>query len=241
LKESATELRKTYGLQIESIAPFAKVRRRQLPALLFLDARALDERLLQIVKRAHRKAQPVLIGVASVDESIRVSALLSASALPHELLNAGEHAKEAAIVATAGQKGRITVATNMAGRGTDILLGEGVAQAGGLLVVSCQSNGSQRIDRQLSGRSGRRGDPGSAATLLSVKRGVLARFLPSWFWDFLWIFVAKDAALPDWLGERILRLAQRFEEFGAMRQRRLMMRNDEMIEENLSFGGKKDQ
>jgi preprotein translocase subunit SecA len=238
LNESAAELRRTYGLAIEKIAPFTKNLRRQSPAQLFLDASALDAHLLRLINQCRQNGQPILIGVDSVGESLRVSRLLNEQGFKHALLNASEHAQEAKIIAKAGERGCITVATNMAGRGTDIALGDSVASLGGLLVISCQSNSSRRIDRQLSGRSGRRGDPGSAVSLVSVKSKVLTRFLPPWAWHLLGALFLNRVWLPGWLGEPLLRSAQRIEELRSMNQRRTMMASDEAIEQSLSFAGK---
>jgi preprotein translocase subunit SecA len=240
LRESATELRRTYGLHIDRIPPFIPSQRTNHAAQLYFDQKKLDEALLHLVRQGHERGQPILIGTDSVDESHRVSRFLKLHALSHSLLNAQEHALEALIIAKAGQSKHITVATNMAGRGTDITLGEGVKALGGLMVISCQCNGSRRIDRQLSGRSGRRGDPGSSRTLLNVQRGVLAKVIPQWAWAVLRAFKKKDGALPTWLGEYILRRYQTFFEGRAMRQRSSMMSNDEAIEKRLSFGGLKD-
>jgi preprotein translocase subunit SecA len=240
LFESARELRLTYGLSIDRIAPFVPSQRQSDKVQLFFEQSMMDRSLLQLILTNHRRGQPILLGTDSVDESVRVSRLLTKHKIPHSLLNAQAHEKEAAIIEKAGQMGAITVATNIAGRGTDIALGEGVKALGGLLVVSCQCNGSRRIDRQLSGRSGRRGDPGSAKSLLNVQHGLLGQVIPRKVWALLRVAENNEGALPGWLGELILRRYQSFYEAKAMRQRRSMMSNDEAIERRLSFGGLKD-
>jgi preprotein translocase subunit SecA len=121
------------------------------------------------VKELHQRGQPVLVGTRSVAASETVSGLLAAEGLPHQLLNARQDEQEAEIVAQAGQPGRITVATNMAGRGTDIKLGPGVAELGGLHVIATELHESARIDRQLFGRCARQGDPGGFEALLSLE------------------------------------------------------------------------
>jgi preprotein translocase subunit SecA len=240
LKESARELRETYGLCIESINPFTKSQRKNLPVRLYFKQNTLDSDLLSLIQRNHSAKRPILIGTDSVEDSLRVSQLLTKHKLAHNLLNAIEHAKEAEIIAQAGHQQQITVTTNMAGRGTDISLGPGVSELGGLLVVSCQSNSSSRIDRQLSGRCGRRGDPGSALTLLNVQRGLLGKTASAKTWACLEPLAGAKGFLPAWLGEFILRKSQFLSETKAMKQRLAMMQSDAAIEKRLSFGGRKD-
>jgi preprotein translocase subunit SecA len=186
------------------------------------------------------KGQPILIGTDSVQASNRISRLLQAQGFKHCLLNATEHEKEAQIIEKAGELGAITVATNMAGRGTDIALSNEATRLGGLLVISNQANESKRIDRQLSGRSGRRGDPGCVVTLLNVKHGMLAKEVPMVVWKIAKLLRTSEQAVPNWLGEFILRKSQWLHELKASRKRAAMMRSDEAIEKRLSFGGRKD-
>jgi preprotein translocase subunit SecA len=240
LKESAKELRLTYGLAIEKIGLFTPSQRQQPPVQIFANQKFADKKFLQLVFENHLRGRPILIGTDSVEDSARVSQLLALNNFKHALLNAREHEKEATIVAQAGQLGKITVATNMAGRGTDIALGDGVKALGGLLVISCQSNSSARIDRQLSGRSARRGDPGCAVTLLNVKRGLLAKSLSDSSRNKLAFLTNEDGALPGWLGNFIVKICQYRSEALAMQQRISMMKTDEAIENSLSFGGRKD-
>jgi preprotein translocase subunit SecA len=240
LKESAKELRLTYGLAIEKIGLFTPSQRQQPPVQIFANQKFADKKFLQLVFENHLRGRPILIGTDSVEDSARVSQLLALNNFKHALLNAREHEKEATIVAQAGQLGKITVATNMAGRGTDIALGDGVKALGGLLVISCQSNSSARIDRQLSGRSARRGDPGCAVTLLNVKRGLLAKSLSDSLRNKLAFLTNEEGSLPGWLGNFIVRICQYRSEALAMQQRISMMKTDEAIENSLSFGGRKD-
>jgi preprotein translocase subunit SecA len=240
LTESEQELRRQYHLTIEKIAPFKTNQRVDKPALIFLDLQARDQHLIKEIGAAHAKEQPILIGTDSVKESNRISQLLTKERLLHSLLNATEHEKEAAIIEKAGELGSITVATNMAGRGTDIPLPTLSATKGGLLVISCQANASRRIDRQLSGRSGRRGDPGCTLTLLSVQNGLLAQKVPKLVWKAISLKSPKDSAVPPWLGEFILRTCQSLHERKAAKSRLEMMKSDEAIEKRLSFGGRKD-
>ncbi len=236
LKESRAELQRNYGLGIISIPPFLPSKRRQYPAKVYVDSSKLDHSLIALISRHHQRGQPILIGVDSVEESLRISGLLKNNQLKHQLLNAAEHEREANIIANAGSLFCITIATNMAGRGTDIAISEKVRALGGLMVVSCQLNGARRIDRQLSGRSGRGGDPGCAFTLVSVQRELLSQFLPYSVWKLLAWSGSETGRLAAWLGEPLLRLAQRKQEHEARQRRDFMMQQDEAIERNLSFG-----
>ena len=136
------------------------------------------KRILLEIRRVHERRQPVLVGTRSVQASEYISQLLEAENLNHQMLNAVRHREEAQIIAGAGQAGNITVATNMAGRGTDIKLGRGVAELGGLHVIASERNESGRIDRQLFGRCGRQGDPGSAQAFVSFEDELVRRHAP---------------------------------------------------------------
>jgi preprotein translocase subunit SecA len=146
--------------------------------LIFGSEKAKYEALAEEVKIRHEKGQPILIGTPSVEKSEIVDNLLNKLEIPHEVLNAKNHAREAAIIAEAGQKGAVTIATNMAGRGTDIKLGEGVKELGGLAVLATERNESRRIDNQLKGRSGRQGDPGYSRFYVSLQDELFIRFAP---------------------------------------------------------------
>ena len=128
----------------------------------------------------HEQGRPVLVGTVSIETSEQLSELLGRRGVKHEVLNAKQHAREATIVSRAGQPGAVTIATNMAGRGTDIKLGEGVAAAGGLHVIGTERHESRRIDNQLRGRSGRQGDPGSSRFFVSFEDEIMRRFAPEW-------------------------------------------------------------
>ena len=132
--------------------------------------------LLQDIKERHEKGQPILVGTVAVETSERISRLLKKEGVPHEVLNAKNHFREAEIVVNAGQPGAVTIATNMAGRGTDIKLGPGVKELGGLAVIGTERHESRRIDNQLRGRSGRQGDPGVSQFYLSLEDDLMKRF-----------------------------------------------------------------
>jgi preprotein translocase subunit SecA len=151
--------------------------RRALPPLVFASAEAKWQGIVAEVRTLHDAGRPVLIGTRSIEKSQLLAQLLDAAALPHVVLNAREIAREAEIVAGAGQAGQVTVATNMAGRGTDILLGPGVAELGGLHVILSEMHEASRIDRQFIGRGGRQGDPGSFRFFLSLDDELLTEAL----------------------------------------------------------------
>lgn len=175
-KTEAGEFEKTYGLNVVVIPTNKPVIREDLPDVIFKKRQAKFNAILEDVKERHAKGQPILIGSDSVDESMEVHELFKKENLPHEVLNANNHEREAEIVKNAGQKDSITIITNMAGRGTDIQLGEGVVELGGLHVVGVTRNESRRIDNQLRGRSGRQGDPGSTQYYISLEDRIVKNF-----------------------------------------------------------------
>ncbi|MEM9416370.1 MAG: hypothetical protein AAGA29_12975 [Planctomycetota bacterium] len=182
------------------------------------------------VAGTHASGRPVLIGTRSVESSEALSALLTERNLPHRVLNAVRHEEEAAIVAQAGQKGAITVATNMAGRGTDIKLGPGVAKLGGLHVISVERNDSKRIDRQLIGRAGRQGDPGSAEGFAALDDVLVKRYGPK--------LNRKLAAATPPARRALLQRAQRRAQRMGKTQRQQVMKMDQQLAEQLGFAGR---
>jgi preprotein translocase subunit SecA len=158
---SAAELRRIYRCRVVVVPTHRPVIREKLPTQVFADAERKWAAVVEEVRQMHAEGRPVLIGTRSIDKSQRLSDLLAAAGIEHQVLNANFIEEEADIVARAGQKGKVTVSTNMAGRGTDIRLGDGVAERGGMHVICTEMHDSSRIDRQLIGRCGRQGDPGS--------------------------------------------------------------------------------
>ena len=172
--DQATEFRELYGLEVEAIAPNRPVIRRDDPDRGFATRAEKEDAVLDEIRRRHRSRQPVLVGTSSVEESERLSARLRD--VPHEVLNARNEEAEAAIVARAGEAGAVTISTNMAGRGVDIRLGPGVAELGGLHVIGTNRHESSRIDRQLRGRAGRQGDPGSSQFFVSLQDPLMIKY-----------------------------------------------------------------
>lgn len=172
----AAEFNEIYGLSVMIIPTNKPCQRKDRNDVIFKTRREKFAAVLQDIEEAHRRGQPVLIGTASVEASEALSQVLKRSKVVHSVLNAKFHDREAEIVARAGQKGAVTIATNMAGRGTDIKLGEGVPELGGLFVVGTERHESRRIDRQLRGRCARQGDPGMSKFFVSLEDDLMRLF-----------------------------------------------------------------
>jgi len=172
----AAEFQKIYNLDVVVIPTHMPMIRKDYPDVVFRTEKEKFEAAVKEIKSLHDQGRPVLVGSSSVDNSERLSKMLKRLGIKHEVLNAKHHEREAEIVAHAGERGRITIATNMAGRGTDIVLGEGVADMGGLHILSIERHESRRIDNQLRGRSGRQGDLGSSRFYLSLEDDLLRIF-----------------------------------------------------------------
>ena len=175
-KTEEEEFREIYNIRVIPIPTNRPVQRIDHPDLLYPSLEAKFKAVVEDVKERYKTGQPVLVGTVSVDTSDYLSQKLVAAGIPHEVLNAKNHYKEAQIIMNAGQRGAITIATNMAGRGTDIKLGEGVRGLGGLCVIGTERHESRRIDNQLRGRSGRQGDPGESQFYLSLEDDLMKRF-----------------------------------------------------------------
>ena len=175
-KTEEDEFLKIYNLPVIVVPTNKPVIRKDYPDLIFKTKRAKYKAVGRAVTSLHAKGQPVLIGTTSITQSEELSAILRKNGIPHNVLNAKFHEKEAEIIAGAGQKGAVTIATNMAGRGTDIKLGEGVPELGGLFIIGTERHESRRIDNQLRGRAGRQGDPGASHFYLSLEDDLLRLF-----------------------------------------------------------------
>ena len=170
----AEELRLVYGLEVEVIPTNRPMIRTDLPDRVYARKYDKERAVLQEIRRLHASGQPVLVGTRSVEESERLSARLPD--IPHQVLNARHEEQEAGMIARAGLRGAVTISTNMAGRGTDIQLGPGVAELGGLHVIGTNRHESRRIDNQLRGRAGRQGDPGSSEFFISLEDDLLVKY-----------------------------------------------------------------
>lgn len=165
-----------YGLEVLPIPPNKPLARVDLPDQIFKTKAAKYRAVVRNAVERHQTGQPILIGTTSITQSEELSDMLLRAGVPHKVLNAKHHEKEAEIVANAGQMGMVTIATNMAGRGTDITLGEGVPELGGLAILGTERHESRRIDNQLRGRAGRQGDPGSSQFFLSLEDDLMRIF-----------------------------------------------------------------
>ena len=175
-KTEEQEFRKIYGLNVLVIPTNQQVIRKDYPDVIYKTKRAKYKAVIKEIMEHHQTGQPVLVGTTSIAQSEELSVYLKKQGIPHNVLNAKYHEKEAEIVAQAGQQGQVTIATNMAGRGTDIVLGSGVPALGGLHIVATERHESRRIDNQLRGRSGRQGDPGSSRFFLSLEDDLMRLF-----------------------------------------------------------------
>ncbi len=172
----AVEFHQIYNLEVVSIPPNRPMVRKDYPDLIYRSRQEKFDAIANAIVELHKREQPVLVGTISIETSEMLSQRLTRLGIPHSVLNAKQHEQEAEIVAQAGQKGKVTIATNMAGRGTDIVLGEGVVELGGLHILGTERHESRRIDNQLRGRSGRQGDPGSSRFYLSLEDDLMRLF-----------------------------------------------------------------
>lgn len=170
------EFREIYGLDVIVIPTNVPVAREDYSDIVYKTVKGKYNALIEEIMETHKKGQPVLVGTVSIDTSELISSMLRKKGIPHQVLNAKYHEKEAEIIALAGQRGAVTIATNMAGRGTDIKLGEGVVELGGLKILGTERHESRRIDNQLRGRSGRQGDKGESRFYISLEDDLMRRF-----------------------------------------------------------------
>ena len=238
--EAAQEMWSVYRLTVVRIPTHRPRITHYRAPLLVTDEAQKWQAITQEVLQERARGRPVLVGVRSVQSSEQLAACLSAAACPVRVLNALAHADEADIVAQAGQAGTVTIATNMAGRGTDIRLGPGVAARGGLHVIVAESNESARIDRQLAGRCGRQGDPGSVTSCLCLSDDLARRLMPKAVSRLLQMLVAAPPALRALLAKSAapaFRWAQVRAEREAFAQRLSVLRSDDWMDSALPFSG----
>ncbi|WCN38159.1 preprotein translocase subunit SecA [Aneurinibacillus uraniidurans] len=175
-KTEEEEFQKIYGLYVVVVPTNKPVIREDKPDAIYKSEQGKYRAVVEDVEKHYKLGRPVLVGTTSIEKSELIASLLKRKGIPHEVLNAKQHAREAEIVSMAGRKGAVTIATNMAGRGTDIKLGEGVAEAGGLHIIGTERHESRRIDNQLRGRAGRQGDPGSSQFFISLQDELMRKF-----------------------------------------------------------------
>ena len=237
--EVAGELWSVYRLATARIPTNRPTRRTRWPDQIYASDEEKWSATVNRIEQMHRQNRPVLVGTRSVKASEHLSKLLTEKKLEHHLLNARQDASEAMIVAEAGRPGRITVATNMAGRGTDIQLGEKVAELGGLHVIATELHEARRIDRQLFGRCGRQGDPGSCEAIVSSE-DELPRIHSRGIWKILSRAAYPRQPVPSPLRALNLKAAQRSAERLHRRMRRDLLKVDEHLDSALAFSGKSE-
>jgi preprotein translocase subunit SecA len=235
--EARNEFWQIYHLPVVVIPTNRPCIREHLPDRVFATEEAKWRAIVGEIRGIHDTGRPILAGTRSVRASERLSRMLAAEGLEHQVLNAVRHAEEAQIVARAGKAGRITVATNMAGRGTDIKLGRGVAELGGLHVLATERHEAGRIDRQLFGRSARQGDPGSARAIVSLEDELVLRYAPYLSASLRRRYGEAEREISSPLTRRATNLAQRRAERMALSQRKAVLRTDNWLDEYLGFAG----
>ncbi len=250
-RESADEFWRIYGLPVVTIPTNRPCIRERWPDKFFGDAASKWEAVVAEIAEVQARGRPVLVGTRSVAASEELARALGRRGLDCQVLNAVRHAEEADVVSRAGEVGRVTIATNLAGRGTDILLGAGVAALGGLHVIATEPNESFRLDRQLFGRAGRQGNPGSARRFVSLEDDVICRFVPAVIrWRVARRVIAVSTRDDEEQRERsatsprnsksaqiVVGYAQSAAQWLAARQRAGVLRHDTWLDESLSFAG----
>ncbi len=236
--EVAGDLRSTYGLEVVRVPTHRASKRKFKPTRVYPRASAKWQAIVESIEHQQERGRPVLVGTRSVASSEQLSALLKEKRLGHNVLSARQDAHEAEVVSQAGQRGRITVATNMAGRGTDIKLGLGVTELGGLHVIVAERNDSGRVDRQLMGRCARQGDPGSCEAILSFEDELTAAYFRPWLVRFLRRFARRGRSAGPLLSYLLTTLPQRATERAHARLRRNLLKIDEHLGNLLAFSGR---
>ena len=236
-REVATELWSVYRLHVVSIPTSRPMQRRAEPFRVYHSAEGKWHVIVNRIARLHEEGRPVLVGTRSVAASEHLSTLLTEAGLPHRILNARQDEDEADIISQAGQKGQITVATNMAGRGTDIALGQDTRELGGLHVIATEFHDSGRIDRQLFGRCGRQGDPGSYEAIASLEDGLFAGHAGKPAGKLARRWVNPDARHGRLAGSAFVAYAQYAAQRKHSQVRREMLKFDESLDSAMAFSG----
>ena len=238
-REVARELWSIYHLRVVTIPTNRPMRRQYLPDRVHTTAEEKWRAVVKTISGMNRMGRPVLVGTRSVEASEHLSGILDDAQLQHRVLNARQDGEEAEIVAQAGEPGRITVATNMAGRGTDIQLGPGVAEKGGLHVIGTERHEARRIDRQLFGRCGRQGDPGTSEVVVSLEDELMSVYIDSRIrWLSAIILRNGGRFIGRWMGKILFRLSQRAAERLHARMRHDLLKMDEQLGDSLAFTGR---
>jgi preprotein translocase subunit SecA len=237
-QEIAAELRAVYRLKTKRVPNHKRSRRSYLGQRTYATANKKWAAVLRVITKETSKGRPVLVGTRSVAASEDLAERLTFAGITHRVLNARQDGDEADIVAAAGQLGAVTVATNMAGRGTDITLADGVREKGGLMVIMTEMHDSARIDRQLFGRCARQGDPGTTMAITAMDDDLMRLFYGDRLNWMTRVFGLGRGRMPGWLVHPLMRLAQRATERKHSATRRNLLRTDDALEDLLAFSGR---
>ncbi|MEX2031431.1 MAG: preprotein translocase subunit SecA, partial [Dehalococcoidia bacterium] len=239
----AEELSEIYKLEVVVIPTNRDLQRDDMPDLIYRSQPPKWKAVLEDIAEKHEAGRPVLVGTVAIETSEMLADRLTRAGIPHEVLNAKQHQREASIIARAGERGAVTIATNMAGRGTDIKLGEGVAGIGGLHVIGTERHESRRIDNQLRGRSGRQGDPGSTRFFVSFEDDLMKRFAPEWLPGMMArLGMDEDDALESKMVTRAIEQSQqRVEAYNFDIRKRVVEYDDVMNAQRAMIYGERDK
>lgn len=228
-KTEEAEFREIYGLDVIEIPTNKPVKRKDMPDLVFKTQEAKYKAIVEEIKETHEKGTPVLVGTVSIEKSEILSKLLKKAGIPHQVLNAKYHEKEAEIISHAGEKGMVTIATNMAGRGTDIKLEEGIGEVGGLKVIGTERHESRRIDNQLRGRSGRQGDEGESRFFVSLEDDLMRIFAGDRLQGLVGKLGLEDEAIESRMVSNTIESAQRKVEGNNFDARKNVLQYDDVM------------
>jgi preprotein translocase subunit SecA len=237
-REAVPELWDIYHLSVVTVPENRSCRRKLYTTLAFADQESKWHAIVEEIRQVHGTGRPILVGTRSVEASEMLSRRLDSIGIRHRVLNAVRNREEAEIVALAGEPAAVTIATNMAGRGTDIRLGKGVAALGGLHVIATEGHESQRIDRQLFGRCARQGDPGSARLFVSMEDEIVRRFVPGPIRRGVQVQLERRLPAARLAAVGALRWAQQTAQRLAFQRRRGVLRTDTWLEDSLSFAAR---
>jgi preprotein translocase subunit SecA len=234
-KTEEEEFKKIYGMDVVVIPTHRPIQRIDLPDIIYKTEAAKYRAVINEIVERHKNGQPILVGTTSIEKSELISELLKKKGVRHTVLNAKNHEKEAQIVAEAGKRGAVTIATNMAGRGTDIKLGEGVIEVGGLHIIGTERHESRRIDNQLRGRAGRQGDPGSSQFYLSLQDELMRRFGSDNIMNMMdRLGMEEDQPIESRMVSRAIESAQKRVEGNNFDVRRVVLQYDDVMNQQRS-------
>ncbi len=228
----ATEFDKIYGLEVVVIPTNKPLRRHNSPDKVYCTPKEKHNAIVEEIVEVHKSGRPILVGTISIEKSELLSTMLRRCGIEHEVLNAKHHEREASIISKAGQRGNVTIATNMAGRGTDIVLGDGIAEEGGLHIIGTERHESRRIDNQLRGRAARQGDPGSSRFYVSIEDDLMRIFAPERVGSILKKFGMVDGmAIEHSMINKSIERAQKKVEEHNFEIRKNLLEYDEVMDE----------